>query len=152
MSSPLPAPPRPLPGFLAAFSFRSFRLLWAGAFLSSIGTWTQDVAMSWLIHTRLGDPFYLGLRSFAQEAPLLTFMLVGGAVADRVDRRLILLSSQWFQMAMAVLLGALYLTGHLGVAAIVAVAFATRLVQSQSAPTDQAVSASLVPREAIANA
>ena len=89
---------RPLPGFLAAFSFRSFRLLWAGAFLSSIGTWTQDVALSWLIHVRMGDPFYLGLRSFSQEAPLLAFMLVGGAVADRVDRRRILLSSQLFQM------------------------------------------------------
>src|SRR5512147_1817549 len=94
-------PPRALPGFLAAFSFRSFRLLWAGAFLSSIGTWTQDVALSWLIHTRFGDPFYLGLRSFAQEAPLLAFMLVGGAVADRIDRRRILMSSQVFQMAMA---------------------------------------------------
>ena len=71
-----------LPGFLAGFSYRGFRLLWTGAFLSSIGTWTQDVALSWLIHTRFHDPFYLGLRSFAQEAPLLTFMLLGGAVVD----------------------------------------------------------------------
>ena len=60
------------------------------------------MALSWLIHSRMGDPFYLGLRSFAQEAPLLAFMLLGGAVADRIDRRLILLSSQCFQMAMAV--------------------------------------------------
>jgi predicted MFS family arabinose efflux permease len=110
------------------------------------------VALSWIIQSRFGDPFYLGLRSFAQEAPLLAFMLVGGAAADRIDRRLILLSSQWFQMAMAVLLGALFLTGHLGIAAIVAIAFATGLVQSQSAPTYQAVITSLVPREAIANA
>lgn len=115
-------------GFLAAFSHRGFRLLWAGAFLSSVGTWTQDVALSWIIHSRFGDPFYLGLRSFAQEVPLLAFMLVGGAAADRIDRRLILLTSQHFQMAMAVLLGALYLTGHLGIAAIVLVAFATGLV------------------------
>ena len=137
---------------MAAFAHRSFRLLWAGAFLSSIGTWTQDVALSWIIQSRFGDPFYLGLRSFAQEAPLLAFMLVGGAAADRISRRLILLSSQWFQMAMAALLGALYLTGHLGIAAIVLIAFATGLVQSQSAPTYQAVITSLVPREAIANA
>ena len=80
-----------LPAFLSAFGFRNFRLLWTGAFLSSIGTWTQDVALAWLIHTRLGDPFYLGLRAFAADAPLLAFMLVGGAVADRVDRRRILL-------------------------------------------------------------
>lgn len=143
---------RAVPGFLAAFSFHGFRLLWAGAFLSSVGTWIQDVALSWIIHSRMGDPFYLGLRSFAQEVPLLAFMLLGGAIADRIDRRLILLSSQWFQMAMAVLLGVLYLTDHLGIGAIVLVAFATGLMQSQSAPTYQAVITSLVPKERIANA
>jgi predicted MFS family arabinose efflux permease len=100
----------------------------------------------------MGDPFYLGLRSFAQELPLITFMLLGGAAADRIDRRLILLSSQSFQMAMALLLGVLYLTDRLGIVAIVAIAFATGLMQSQSAPTYQAVITSLVPRERIANA
>jgi len=143
---------RELPGFLAAFTHRSFRLLWIGAFLSSVGTWTQDVALSWLIHTRMGDPFYLGLRSFMQELPLLTFMLVGGALADRFDRRRVLLGSQVFQMAMAALLGILYVTGRLGIVPILAVAFATGLAQSQSAPTYQAVITSLVPREKIPNA
>jgi predicted MFS family arabinose efflux permease len=152
MTEAPPSDRRAVPGFLAAFAYRGFRLLWAGAFLSSVGTWIQDVALSWTIHFRFGDPFYLGLRSFAQEMPLLAFMLLGGAAADRIDRRLILLSSQWFQMAMAVLLGALYLTGHLGMGAIVLVAFATGLMQSQSAPTYQAVITSLVPRERIANA
>jgi predicted MFS family arabinose efflux permease len=152
MAEARPGGARALPGFLAAFAHRGFRLLWAGAFLSSVGTWIQDVALSWIIHSRLGDPFYLGLRSFAQETPLLAFMLLGGAIADRIDRRLILLSSQWFQMSMAVLLGVLYLTGHLGIAAIVLIAFATGLMQSQSAPTYQAVITSLVPRERIANA
>jgi predicted MFS family arabinose efflux permease len=139
-------------GFLAAFEDPAFRFLWIGAFLSSVGTWTQDVALSWLIHERMGDPFYLGLRSFAQEAPLLAFMLIGGAAADRIDRRLILLSSQGFQMAMAALLGLLYVTDRLGIVAIVGVAFATGVMQSQSAPTYQAVITSLVPRERIANA
>jgi predicted MFS family arabinose efflux permease len=143
---------RAIPGFLAAFSFTGFRLLWAGAFLSSVGTWIQDVALSWIIHSRMKDPFYLGLRSFAQEVPLLAFMLLGGAVADRIDRRLILLSSQWFQMAMAVLLGVLFLSDRLGIGAIVLIAFATGVVQSQSAPTYQAVITSLVPRDRIANA
>lgn len=142
----------PRAGLLAAFGYPAFRLLWAGAFFSSIGTWIQDVALSWLIHSRLGDPSYLGLRSFAQEVPLLAFMLVGGAAADRIDRRLILLSSQSFQMAMAVLLGLLYLTDRLGIVAIVTIAFLTGLMQSQSAPTYQAVITSLVPRERIANA
>ena len=152
MNEPATRASRLMPGFLAALSIRAFGLLWAGAFLSSVGTWIQDVALSWIIHSRMGDPFYLGLRSFAQEVPLLAFMLLGGAVADRVDRRLILLSSQMFQMAMALLLGALYVTGHLGIAAIVLIAFATGLMQSQSAPTYQAVITSLVPKDRIANA
>ena len=152
MTTTPPLRPRELPGFLAAFSFRSFRLLWLGAFLSSIGTWTQDVALSWLIHTRFGNPFYLGLRSFAQEVPLLAFMLLGGAVADRVDRRRILLSSQLVQMVMALALWALYATDRLSIAAIVLIALCTGLVQSQSAPTYQAVITSLVAREHIANA
>ena len=145
------APPR-VTGLLAAFAFRSFRLLWIGAFLSSIGTWTQDVALSWLIHTRIGDPFYLGLRTFAAELPLITFMLVGGAVADRVDRRWILLSSQLFQMSMAMALGILYFFDRLGIAAILVIAFLTGLAQSQSAPTYQATLTSLVPPDTIPNA
>ncbi len=140
------------PGLLAAFAYPAFRYLWLGAFLSSVGTWIQDVALSWLIHARMGDPFYLGLRSFAQEAPLLALMVIGGAAADRIDRRLILLSSQTFQMAMAMLLGVLYYFDQLGIVAIVAIAFATGVVQSQSAPAYQAVITSLVPRERIANA
>jgi MFS family permease len=141
-----------LPGFLASLQFRSFRLLWLGAFLSSLGTWTQDVALAWLIHTELRNPVYLGLRAFAAEAPLLAFMLVGGAFADRVDRRLILLTSQALQMAFAAALLALYLAGGLGVPAILTIAFLTGLAQSQSAPTYQAVITSLVPRERIPNA
>ena len=70
-----------LPAFLSAFAYRNFRLIWTGAFLSSIGTWTQDVALAWLIHTRMHDPFYLGLRAFAADAPLIAFMLLGKVVS-----------------------------------------------------------------------
>lgn len=149
--------PRPkhadrFPGFLASFQFRSFRLLWAGAFLSSLGTWTQDVAMAWLIHTELKNPVYLGLRAFAADAPLLAFMLVGGAVADRGDRRRILLASQTLQMLFATALAGLYAAGRLGVGPILTIAFLTGLAQSQSAPTYQALLTTLVPKERIPNA
>ena len=100
---------------MAALAFPAFRVLWIGAFVSSIGTWTQDVALSWLIQERYHDPRYLGLRQFSAEAPLLAFMVLGGAVADRIDRRRILLTSQVIQMLMATALGLLYATGHLGI-------------------------------------
>jgi MFS family permease len=140
------------PGFLGAFAFRAYRLLWTGAFLSSLGTWTQDVALAWLIHTEFPNPLYLGLRAFAAEAPLLAFMLVGGAIADRVDRRRILLTSQVLQMSFAAALLALYAAGRLGIAPILLFAFLTGLAQSQSAPTYQAVITSLVPPRHIPNA
>ena len=101
---------------LSAFAFRDYRLLWFGAFVSSIGTWIQDVALAWLIHTRFQEPFYLGLRSFVAEAPLIAFMLLGGALADRVDRRRILLTSQGLQMAFALTLAALHASGRLSIA------------------------------------
>jgi len=140
------------PAFLQAFRHRDYRLLWSGAFLSSLGTWTQDVALAWLIHTRMGDPFYLGLRSFAADAPLVAFMLVGGAVADRVDRRHILLTSQILQMTFAAALATLYALGHLGIGPILVLAFLTGLTQSQSAPTYQAVLTTVVPPAQIPNA
>ena len=150
---PLAAPRgRDLPRFLSAFRYRNYRVLWTGAFLSSVGTWTQDVALAWLIHTRFGDPRALGLRAFAAEAPLLAFMLVGGAVADRVDRRRILLTSQVFQMSFAATLGILYALGRLGLVPILVLAFATGLAQSQSAPTYQAVLTTVVPSQFIPNA
>jgi predicted MFS family arabinose efflux permease len=110
------------------------------------------VALSWLIHSRFGDPFYLGLRAFASDAPLIAFMLVGGVVADRFPRRRVLLVSNALQMALAATLLLLYVAGHLGVGAIVAVAFLTGLTQSQSAPTYQAVLTSLVPTQEIPKA
>ena len=141
-----------LPAFLAAFQFPSFRRLWVGAFLSSIGTWTQDVALAWIIHTRIGDPVYLGMRQFASDAPLLAFMLIGGAVADRVDRKRILLTSQTLQMGFAIVLGLLWALDRLGIEAILLIAFLTGLSQSQSAPTYQAVLTSVVPKTHIPNA
>jgi len=133
-----------LPGFASVFAVRDYRRLWIGAFLSSIGTWTQDVALSWWIHTRMGDPFYLGLRAFASDTPLIAFMAIGGAAADRFDRKRILISSNLIQMSLAAALGLLYATGHLGIAAILGIAFLTGLTQSQSAPTYQAVLTSIV--------
>jgi MFS family permease len=141
-----------LPGFLSAFAYRNYRRLWIGAFLSSIGTWTQDVALNWLVHTQFVDPRYLGYRSFASDAPLLALMVLGGAAADRVDRRLILLTSQCLQMSFATALAVLYVTGHLGVLPILLIAFLTGLAQSQSAPTYQAVLTTLVPPQQIPSA
>ena len=77
----------------AALHYRDFRVLWIGAFTSSIGTWMQKVAQNWLVLMLAGpaSAFYLGLDTFLGEAPILLFTLIGGVVADRRDRRQLLL-------------------------------------------------------------
>ena len=77
-----------------AFEYRDFRLLWFGACTSSIGTWMQTVAQNWLVLEMTNSPFLLGLDSFLGQIPIFLFSLIGGVVADRADRRKLLVGSQ----------------------------------------------------------
>lgn len=90
-----------------AFTYRDFRLLWFGAFTSSAGTWLQEAALSWVLLELTNKTRYLGLNGFLSTAPILLFTLIGGVIADRTDRRRILLTSQWVQLSCAFALAAL---------------------------------------------
>src|SRR6478609_5643642 len=98
-----------------AFHYRDFRLMWIGACTSSIGTWMQIVAQGWLIYRLSHSAFLLALDQFLAGLPIFLFSLVGGVIADRVERRRILLGSQWVQMASAATLTILVLTGYVRV-------------------------------------
>lgn len=135
-----------------AFTYRDFRLLWFGAFTSSVGTWMQTVAQNWLVLTLTGSAFYLGLSAFLQEAPFLVFSLFGGVLADRVDRRRILLASQVVQLSSAFILAALVASGRVHVWHILALSFAVGLAQSFGGPAYQALVPTLVDREDLPNA
>ncbi len=135
-----------------AFTYRDFRLLWIGAFTSSVGTWMQAVAQNWLILTLTGSAFYLGLSAFLQEAPFLVFSLFGGVLADRVDRRRILLGSQVIQLSSAFLLSGLVAFGKIHVWHILVLSFAVGLAQSFGGPAYQALVPTLVDREDLPNA
>lgn len=108
--------------------------------------------MSWVIHTEFKNPAYLGWRQFASELPLVTFMLLGGVLADRINKKTILMASQVIQLSLALVLAALYFTGRLSIGSVVAVGFITGLAQSQSAPTYQAFLTSIVPKDVIPRA
>jgi MFS family permease len=135
-----------------AFTYRDFRLLWAGAFTSSVGTWMQEVAQNWLILSMTGSAFLLGLDAFLADAPFLLFSLFGGVLADRRDRRRILLGSQVVQMSSALLLAALVLTGGVTVWIILTLSFVVGLAQSFGGPAYQALVPTLVDREDLPNA
>ncbi len=94
-----------------AFQYRDFRLMWIGACTSSVGTWMQIVAQGWLIYRLSHSALLLALDQFLGGVPIFLFSLIGGVVADRAERRKILLMSQYVQMASAVLLTLLVASG-----------------------------------------
>src|SRR5208283_4322213 len=96
--APQPTNPMPVSTFrriFKAFQYRDFRLMWIGACTSSIGTWMQIVAQGWLIYRLSHSPFLLALDQFLGGIPIFLFSLIGGVIADRIERRRILLASQY---------------------------------------------------------
>src|SRR5579864_1933788 len=135
-----------------AFQYRDFRLMWFGACTSSIGTWMQIVAQGWLIYRLSHSSFLLGLDQFLAGLPIFLFTLIGGVVADRVERRKILLISQYIQMASAAILTILVATGIVHVWEILCLSFVSGFAQAFGGPAYQALIPTLVDREDMPNA
>jgi MFS family permease len=157
LDPPTPAPLRSafLQRAFAAFTYRDFKVLWFGAFASTVGTWMQKVAQSWLIielTTSSLTPFYLGLDDFLGSLPILLFTVIGGVIADRHDRRQLLLGSQYVQMATAFTLALLVFTQHVQIWHILALSFTAGLAQAFGGPAYQSLVPSLVHKKDLPNA
>ena len=126
--------------------------MWIGACTSSIGTWMQIVAQGWLIYRLSHSAFLLALDQFLGGIPIFLFSLIGGVVADRVERRKILLGSQYVQMASAGLLTVLVATGRVHVWHILCLSFISGFAQAFGGPAYQALIPTLVEREDMPNA
>ena len=135
-----------------AFQYRDFRLMWFGACTSSIGTWMQIVAQGWLIYRLSHSAKLLALDQFLAGIPIFLFSLIGGVVADRAERRKILLVSQYVQMASAAILTALVAAGLVHVWQILCLSFVSGLAQAFGGPAYQALIPTLVDREDMPNA
>jgi MFS family permease len=135
-----------------AFQYRDFRLMWIGACTSSIGTWMQIAAQSWLVLKLSNSPFLLGLDAFLGGIPIFLFSLVGGVVADRIERRKVLLISQCIQMGAAFLLTALIAFHLVHVWHILCLSFVSGLAQAFGGPAYQALIPMLVSKEDMPNA
>ena len=135
-----------------AFEYRDFRLLWFGACTSSVGTWMQTVAQNWLVLELTNSPFLLGLDSFLGQIPIFLFSLIGGAVADRRDRRKLLVGSQLVQMSCAFLLALLFALSKVHVWHILSLSFVVGLAQAFGGPAYQALIPTLVAPKDLANA
>ena len=126
--------------------------MWFGACISSVGTWMQIVAQSWLIYRLSHSPFLLALDQFLGGIPIFLFSLIGGVVADRVERRRVLLGSQYVQFATSGLLAILVATGAVHIWHILCLSFVSGLAQAFGGPAYQALIPTLVKREDMPNA
>jgi MFS family permease len=166
LTSEMPVSASGVPRLLRATRHRDFTMFWAGNFLSNVGTWMQNVAQGWLVleladkmqpHKVLGGyqtngAFWLGLVGFAASAPMLVFALIGGVIADRVNRRDLMVRTQTAMMIFAFIMAALAYTHVINIREIILLAFANGLASSLNAPSQQALVPRMIPKEDLANA
>ncbi len=131
---------------------RDYAFFWSGNFLSNIGTWMQNLALGWLVLEMTNSPFMLGLNGFLGSAPSLFFSLPGGAIADRLNRRKLMIATQTAMMLLALALAVLTSFRIVTIAEIFAISLLTGLASSLNNPAYQAIVPDLVKREDLTNA
>lgn len=139
-------------GMFRALSHRNYRLFWIGAFLSNVGTWMQAVAQAWLVLGLTNSSFWLGLDGFMATSPAFVFTLVGGAFADRIDRRRLLVYTQIVAGLAALSLAPLVATNVVNRWMVLGFSFVTGCCMSLASPSYLALTYDLVGREDLANA
>ncbi len=144
---------------IAALRYREFRLFWFGLLVSNTGTWMQMFGQGYLVvQLAVRDgvpqlaPLYLGLVGLARAIPGLTFGLFGGVVADRADRRRLLLLTQTLAGMTAAILAVLTITGRIDIVQILLLGAINSLVFSFDAPTRQSMVPRLVPERDLMSA
>jgi MFS family permease len=149
---------RPAAGVFASFAHRDFRLFWTGSLISNVGSWMQMYALSIVVFGFRRSSFDLGLVGFLSGIPTLFIALPAGDIADRVDRRRLLVFIQAVMLVQATLLGVLYNTGRLGSHApisslmwVCGLGLAGGVFMAFQAPAFQSFMPDLVPRELLMN-
>ena len=140
-----------LPAF-ASLRHRDFRLFLSGQFLSQCGTWIEQVGTGWLVLTLDNSPFTLGLVSTLGSLPVLLFTLIGGVVADRVNKRHAVMVLQALMATEALTLGILTATHTVTVHWIMALAVFFGFLSAFEVPTRQAFVFEVVGKEDLMNA
>jgi MFS family permease len=144
--------PRRLATMFRSFRHRDFAFFWTGNLLSNVGTWMQNLALGWLVLVMTDSPFLLGLNGFLGMAPSLVFSLPGGAIADRLNRRKLMLATQTSMMVLALTLALLTSFRLITIAEILAISFLTGLAAALNHPAYLSLVPDLVEREDLINA
>lgn len=143
----------PLRHLLRALRSRNYRLFLAGQGVSLVGTWMQHVAMSWLVYRLTGSALLLGVVGFTSQIPTLFLSPVAGVLADRWNRRRLLLATQSLAMLQAALLALVVLTGVVQVWQIILLSLILGVVNAFDIPIRQSFVVEMVEqREDLGNA
>ncbi len=137
---------------LRVFRHRNYRLFFTGQLVSLMGTWMQNVAQSWLVYSLTHSTLLLGLTSFCSMVTVFFITPFGGMVADRVDRRRLLLLTQSAAMIQAGILAVLTLTHLIRVGEIIGLAFCLGFVNAFDVPARQSMTLDMVAKEDLRHA
>jgi MFS family permease len=141
----------PPPG-LAPLGHRNYALYWIGQLVSMSGTWIELTATSWLLYQLTDSPLLLGLNGVFRAAPIFAFALIGGTVADRVERRRLLLITQSASVITSLILGTLVVTQHVAFWHVYVISLVNATIAAFDAPGRQSLFPMLVPRGQLQNA
>jgi MFS family permease len=137
---------------IRALRHRNFQLFFSGQLISLTGTWMQTVAQSWLVYKLTGSSLLLGSVGFASQFPVFLVAPLGGTVADRVNRRSIVIATQVASMILAFILAALTLTHTVQVWHIFVLAALLGVVNAFDIPGRQSFLVDMVGRDDLMNA
>ena len=137
----------PPSGLFSVLRHSAFRWIWLGAMVSNVGNWMEALAQSWLVQQQTSSPFMVELLAASEFVPVALLTLLAGALADRYDRRKLLLAGQ---VAMMVLAAGLAVAAHLRLAGpwvVITFAFLEGAAWAAVTPAWQAMLPALVPRD-----
>lgn len=140
------------PEALQSLKVRDFRLYFTGNTLSKLGTEMQQVALAWQIYLLTGEPLSLGLIGLVRAGPAIVFSIVGGALADSMSRRRLLLITQTCMLIFSALLALLVATNNANIWLLYLLTFLAAIAASADGPAHAAIIPSLVPRHLMTNA
>lgn len=136
---------------LRALRHRNFRIYWFGQMISLVGTWMQSVAQGWLMHRLTASAFMLGLLSFAQFFPVLPLALWAGVLADRTDKRRLLMITQSLLLVQAVMIALAVTTGVIRPWMVLVLALFYGCINTFDLPARQSFVIELTGREDLSN-
>jgi MFS family permease len=140
------------PRVICSLRTPDFRFFWCGNFLSNIGTWMQNIALSWLVLQLTNSSYWLGIVGFVAAIPYLIFTLFGGVIADRMNKRNLLIATQSAMALLALVMSALAFTKVITIRQVAVLSFLNGLAMALNAPSYQAMVPRIVPITDLPNA